>query len=86
MKSHIDKMLQNHLDEAFEGARLRRNGVRRDRKAVLAKILAEAEAAGDAMRYLDAKGRIAWKATPKLPGHLEDLRADAEADAEAEDM
>ncbi len=33
-----------------------------------------------AMRYVDAKGRIAWKATPKLRDYLEDLRLDAEAE------
>ena len=86
MKFRIDKALQQYLDEAFEAARLRRSGVGWDRKAVLARILAEAEAAGDAMRYVDAKGRIAWKATPRLRGYLKDLEADAKADAEAEDI
>ncbi|MGB7102464.1 MAG: hypothetical protein WBD95_27335 [Xanthobacteraceae bacterium] len=39
---------------------------------------------GAAMRYLDASGRIAWKATPKLRGYLEDLRLDAEIEFEQE--
>jgi hypothetical protein len=51
---------------------------------VLAKILAKLESNGDAMRYLDGEGRIAWKATPRLREYLADLQADAEADAEAE--
>jgi hypothetical protein len=84
MKFHIDKILQRYVDETVEAARLRRNGVKRDRTAVLAEILTKAEAAGDAMRYVDAKGRIAWKATPRLRGILEDLEADARADDEHE--
>ena len=48
------------------------------------RILTKAEAAGDAMRYVNAKGRIAWKATPRLRGYLEDLQADARADDEHE--
>jgi hypothetical protein len=86
MEFRIDKTLQEYLDDALEATRPRRNGVRRDRNAVLAELLAEAEVAGDAMRYLDPKGRIAWKATPKLREYLEDLRADAVADAEAEEI
>jgi hypothetical protein len=86
MKIHIHKSLQAYLDDALYGARLRRNGVVRDRNAVLANILAEAEAAGDAMRYLDSKGHIAWKATPQLRKYLNELQADAEAEAEAEDL
>jgi hypothetical protein len=57
-----------------------------DRNGVLAEILAEAEAAGDAVRYLNAKGQIAWKATRQLREYLADREADAEADAEAEAM
>jgi hypothetical protein len=86
MKIHIDKSLQAYLGEAFHRARPRRNCAVRDRNAVLAKILAEAEAAGDAVRYLDKKGRIAWKTTPQLREYLNDLKADAEADAEQEAM
>jgi hypothetical protein len=86
MKIHIHKSLQAYLDEAIYQARLRRNCSIHDPNAVLASILAKAEAAGDAMRYLDKKGRIAWKATPQLRDHLSDIQADAEADAEAETM
>ena len=84
MKIRIDKTLEVYLDEAFYHSRLRRNGRARDQNAVLAEMLADAEAAGDAMRYLDSKGRIAWRATTQLRGCLNDLEADAEADAEAE--
>jgi hypothetical protein len=43
---------------------------------------AELEAAGDAARYVNSDGQIAWKATLSLCQHLMDLRLDAEADLE----
>jgi NADH-quinone oxidoreductase subunit B len=42
----------------------------------------EAEASGDAMRFVDTDGRIAWKATPNLCQHLKDLELDADDDLE----
>jgi hypothetical protein len=45
-------------------------------------MLANLEASGDAMRFVDGKGRIAWKATPSLFQYLQDLEVDAEADLE----
>ena len=40
------------------------------------------EATGDAMRYVNPRGQIAWKATPQLRDYLMDLQLDAEADLE----
>ena len=45
-------------------------------------MLAELEATGDAMRYMDREGRIAWKVTPKLCEYLTDLELDARDDLE----
>ena len=45
-------------------------------------MLAELEATGDAMRYVNRRGQIAWKATPQLRDYLMDLQLDAEADLE----
>jgi hypothetical protein len=78
----MDQILQEVADQAFETARLRRNGVHPARDVVSAKMLAELEAAGDAMRYVNCRGRIAWKPTPKLRSYLMDLELDAEADLE----
>ena len=47
---------------------------------LLAKTLAKLEASGDAMRFVDGEGRIAWKATPSLCQYLQDLELDAEED------
>jgi hypothetical protein len=84
MKIHIDKILRDHIDEAYSDVRLRRNGDNLDHHSVLAEILEDLEVAGDAMRHLDANGQVAWKATPQLQSFLGDLQADAEADAEEE--
>ena len=84
MKTRVDKTLRDYIDEAYSHVRLRRNCATGVRNALFAKILAELEASGDAMRCLDRKGRIAWKATPHLRSCLADQQADAEADAEEE--
>jgi hypothetical protein len=47
----------------------------------VAAILREFEQCGDAMRSLNRRGQVVWKATPEM---LEKL-ADAEAEAEAEE-
>ena len=78
----MDKILTEYADQAFETARLRRNGIQTARDQLFAEMLAELEAAGDAMRYVNSHGRIAWKATPRLRSYLMDLRLDAEADLE----
>ena len=83
MSIPMDKILPEYADQAFEkAARLRRNSVYTARDRVSAGTLAELEATGDAMRFLDAEGRIAWKATPSLCQYLMDLQLDAEADLE----
>ena len=83
MSIPMDKFLREYADQAFEkAARLRRNGVRSDHDRFLAEMLAELEAMGDAMRYLNSDGQIAWKATPQLRDYLMDLRRDAEGDLE----
>ena len=78
----MDQILTELADQAFEASRPRRIGVHTTPDQVSAEILAQLEAAGDAMRFLDANGRIAWKATPNLRDYLTDLQLDAEADLE----
>jgi hypothetical protein len=48
----------------------------------VAAILREAERCGDAMRSLNRRGKVIWKATQQL---LDDI-ASAEAEADAEDV
>ena len=78
----MDKILTEYADQASEIARLRRNGVHTTRDRVFAEVLAELEASGDAMRYLNSHGQIAWKATPRLRNYLMDLHLNAETDLE----
>ncbi len=50
------------------------------RSELIAQILREFEEAGDAMRYLDVDGRVAWKATPRMLTRLADAEQEAQDD------
>jgi len=82
----MDEILQEIVDQAYGAACLGRTGDFLDPDMVSAKVLAELEVSGDAMRYIDSEGRIAWKATPWLRDYLMDLQRDAEAEFAAEDV
>ena len=86
MKFRMDKIVRELVEESWEWARLGRIGGFPDRDVVFAETLVELESQGDAMRFVDSKGRIAWKATPNLRDYLNDLKLDAEADLEHEDV
>ena len=60
----------------------RTNAMIRTKSQLLSEILHEFEEAGDAMRYLNSKGQIAWKATPRLLTRLADAEQEARDDAE----
>jgi hypothetical protein len=76
MKFRMDKILEEIVEQSYEEARIGRDRDSVDRDQVFADVLADLESAGDAMRYL-SKGRIAWKASPRLRDYLADLKADA---------
>ena len=82
MPTLMDQILAKYADQAYETTRLGRNGVHTARELVSAAVLTELEAIGDAMRYLNSDGQIAWKATPRLRNYLMDLQLDAETDLE----
>jgi|SRR5580704_928013 hypothetical protein len=86
MKILLDKILQEVVDQAYGYARLGRATEFTVQEGLFAEVLAELEADGDAMRYLNSKGRIAWKATPQLRDYLTDLQLDAEADFANEEI
>ena len=50
------------------------------KQEVLSDVLGKYEAAGDAMRYLDRKGSVAWKATPRMLTRLADMEREVEDD------
>jgi hypothetical protein len=78
----MDKILTEYADQAYETTRLRRNCVHTAHDVVFSEILAELEAIGDAMRYVNPHSQIAWKATPNLCQYLKDLEHDAQDDLE----
>jgi len=78
----MDTILMEYADQAYDATCLGRNGVHTARDLVFAEMLAELEASGDAMRFVDANGRIAWKATPNLRQYQTDLELDAQEDLE----
>jgi poly(A) polymerase Pap1 len=86
MKLRMDKIVRELVEDAWEWARLGRDRDFVNRDRVFSDILADLESDGDAMRYVDSKGRIAWKATPDLRDYLNDLKLDAEADLEHEEV
>ena len=76
----IDEILQEITDQAYQAGRLRRNRVQPASDLVSAEMLGELEGSGDAMRFVDDRGRIAWKATPQLRDHQKGLERDAQDD------
>jgi hypothetical protein len=78
MNLRLSKTLKLWVDVACEQRKARHLG--RSRRALIAEVLVEFERAGDAMRYLDRNGRIAWKASARMLNRL----ADAECDAKDE--
>jgi hypothetical protein len=56
---------------------LREEKPSRPKAQLLSEILRRYETAGDAMRYLDAHGEIAWKASPRMLARLADAEQEA---------
>ena len=52
------------------------------RADLIAEILREYERTGDAMRYLNAKGQIAWKASPWMISRLADAEREVQQELE----
>jgi hypothetical protein len=73
----MDKTLRFWVDCSYEDQQ--HENANRTKAEVMAEILRDYERAGDAMRYLNVEGEIAWKATPLL------LQKRADAEREAQD-
>jgi hypothetical protein len=82
MKFYMTKVLQFWVDVEYE--RIKDDRAGRPRSELLARILREFEEAGEAMRYLNAKGEIGWKATPGMLSRLADAEQEARDDELAE--
>jgi hypothetical protein len=82
MKFRMTKVLRFWVD--VEHYRIKNDHPDRPRTELIARILRLFEEAGDAMRYLNPKGKIAWKATPGLLTRLADAEQEARDDELAE--
>ena len=80
MKLRISETLKLYVDVACERRKNQAEG--KSRHALVAEVLQKFEEAGDAMRYLDNDGQIAWKATPKMLDRLADAEREALDDLE----
>ena len=78
MKIRMDKTLRFWVDCSYEDTRHKNSN--RARAKLIPEILSAYEASGDAMRYLNAKGQIAWKASPWLVSRLADAEREVEDD------
>jgi hypothetical protein len=76
----MDEIFQEVADEVYETTRLRRNGIHTTCDRVFEGVLSMLEACGNAMRFVDTNGRIAWKPTPDLRQYLKNLKRDAQPD------
>ena len=63
----------SYEDQKYENSNHRKN-------ELIADILRDYERSGHAMRYLNVKGQIAWKASPRMLSMLADLEREAEDD------
>ena len=68
MKHRISKTLRFWVDVACE--QRKSDAPNTSKSALVAQVLHEFEECGDAMRYLDRNGRIAWKATASMVSRL----------------
>ena len=75
MKLRMDKTLRFWVDAAYE--HIKSGNAELSRRELVAQVLREYERRGDAMRCLDKRGRIAWKASPRFLSMLADAERDA---------
>ena len=74
----MDEILLFWVDVAYE--RIKSANYQLSTRQLLAQILQQYEQRGDAMRYLNEQGKIAWKASPRFLMMLADAERDARDD------
>ena len=75
MKLRMDRTLRFWVDVAYEN--IKSDHPKLTKRQLIAEILHQYQERGDAMRCLNKRGRVTWKATPRFL----DMLADAERDA-----
>ena len=78
MKFRMDKELKFWVDVEYQAMKVR--GYKVHRNELVTSILAQFEGCGDALRYRDANGATAWKATPKMLARLADAEREVQND------
>ena len=78
VKLQMDEILRFWAEVACEN--LQSSGANLTKHQLLAQILQQYERRGDAMRYLNRDGKIAWKASPRFLTMLADAERDTEDD------
>jgi hypothetical protein len=78
MKFQMDKTLLFWVDVAYEHIKSANSQL--SKRQLVAQILRIYEQRGDAMRYLNANGKIAWKVSPRFLMMLADAERDARDD------
>jgi hypothetical protein len=78
VKMQMDEILRFWAEVACEN--LQSSGANLTKRQLLAQILQQYERRGDAMRYLNGNGKIAWKASPRFLMMLADAERDARND------
>jgi hypothetical protein len=78
MKFRMDKTLHFWVDVAC--GHIERNHAKLTQRQLVAQILRIYEQRGDAMRCLDSRGKLAWKASPRFLSMLADAERDARDD------
>ena len=78
MKLRMDKRLRFWVDVAYEV--IKSDHTNLTKRRLLVHILRQYERRGDAMRYLNGNGKIAWKASPLFLEKLADAERDAQDD------
>ena len=78
MHFRMEKTLRFWVDCSYEDQR--HDNSDRTKNELIADILHDYERSGHAMRYLNVKGQIAWKASPRMLSMLADLEREAEDD------
>jgi hypothetical protein len=78
MKFRMTKILRFWVDVEYE--RIKSQHPVRSRTELISRILRKFENVGEAMRYLNSRGEIAWKATPGMLIRLADAEREARDD------
>jgi hypothetical protein len=80
MRFRMTKVLRFWVDVEYH--RIKNHASRRPRTELISQILGKFEEASEAMRYLNTKGEVAWKATPGMLSRLADAEQGAIDDLE----